>query len=510
MAAKRRRKKNQSFIKKAALMTVPVCFALMIIGHYASDKALKAEATEILPGVSVNGVSLSNLERQDGIKRLAQLADEISSQAVEIVYNGVGHSVTLGQLGLTMDNEETIDQALELGKQLGLIRRWQAQLHPVERNLQPVIYLDSEKVHQVLQGICGTMEQKAVNARLAITAGDQVVVEPSQDGYFIDENLFSSQLIERIQNNQSLKLDLPVKVEQPEITAGDIRSWGVIGLVGTFTTSFNAQQTNRTHNIATAAEALDGLLVKPGETVSFNTVVGPRGAEEGYKPANVIVGNKLEEDWGGGVCQVSTTLYNAILLADLDVKERSSHSLPVSYVPVGRDAAVAYGVLDFKFLNNSGSYLLIKTAVQGNGVTVKVFGNDSVKRSVQINSWITETVEPKKIYKIDPAVAPGQPKLVQQGAKGYKVAAERVVLEGDKEIAREPLPASYYQPVEEIVAVNNETEIPRPEAAKPHQPSDQSSTRAGESTGEETPARGSNQQGESTGQQPPAVNTDLN
>jgi len=484
VAAKR---KKSHFLKRNALMLLPICLVLIFIGYYAGNKVLKAEATEILPGVSVNGVSLSNLERQDGIKRLATLENQICSKTVEIVYNGEVHSVALSQLGLSMDNEKTVDQALALGNQMGIIKRWEVQLRPVQRNIQPVIHLDMEKVHQVLQGIGGAIEHQAVNARLDIAAGDQVVIRPAEAGYIIDDKLFSSQLINLIQNDKNLRLDLPVKVLKPEVTEEIVNSWGVTGLMSSFTTNFKAQQTNRNHNIATAAKALDGILIKPGETISFNKVVGPRGSEEGYKSANVIVGNKLEQGLGGGVCQVSTTLYNAILLSDLAVKERSSHTLPVSYVPVGRDAAVAYGSLDLKFKNNSRSYVLIKTAIQGNGLTVKVFGNNNVKKSVQINSWITNTIEQKKIYQIDTTVTPGQPKLVQQGSQGYKVASERVVLEGGKEIKREPLPASYYQPVAEIVAVNNKTEIFGHGPAKAQQPQVQSPTRVGAATSQEKP-----------------------
>lgn len=501
--AERRKAKKRSFVIRAVVMLLPVCIGLMIISHYTDSKLLKAEATEILPGVSVGGVSLSNLERQDGIKRLAELEQEISSKTVEIVYNENVHSVTLGQLGLSLDNEETVDQALALSTKMGLLKRWEAQLRPVERNLQPVIHIDSEKVRQVLQGICGALEQKAVNARLEIAPGDQIIVEPAKDGYTIDEELFSSQLVDQVQSNKNLKLNLPVRVVKSKITEEDVQSWGVTGLTGVFTTNFNAQQTNRTHNIATAAAALDGVLIKPGETLSFNQVVGPRGAKEGYKPANVIVGNKFEEDWGGGVCQVSTTLYNAILLAGLDVKERSSHSLPVSYVPVGRDAAVAYGLLDFKFVNNTGSYVLLKTAVQGNGLTVKVFGNDSIKKSVHINSWITKTIKPKTTYKIDPAVAPGQPRLIQKGSEGYRVASERVVLEGGREVERESLPASYYQPVEEIVAVNSKAEIPGQDQSNQQQPPALEDQEGGNPATQQPPVQEDQESANPTTQEPP-------
>ncbi|TGE34931.1 vancomycin resistance protein [Desulfosporosinus fructosivorans] len=145
------------------------------------------------------------------------------------------------------------------------------------------------------------------------------------------------------------------------------------GPIAQYSTRFDSTQVNRTENIRLAAKALDGKLLAPGERFSFNNSVGERIAEAGYKEALIIEGNTFTPGLGGGVCQVSSTLYNVVLLADLEILERHSHSLPVNYVPPGRDATVSFPILDFKFKNSTDAHLLIRSFVDGNTLTFQLY-----------------------------------------------------------------------------------------------------------------------------------------
>ncbi|HWQ43108.1 MAG TPA: cell wall-binding repeat-containing protein [Desulfosporosinus sp.] len=144
-------------------------------------------------------------------------------------------------------------------------------------------------------------------------------------------------------------------------------------LIGQYSTEFDSTLVNRTENVHLAAMALDGKLLAPGERFSFNDSVGERTNEAGYKEALIIEGNTFTPGLGGGVCQVSSTLYNAVMLAKLEIIERHPHSLPVSYVPSGQDATVAYPVLDFKFRNSTNAYFLIRSLIEGNTLTMQLF-----------------------------------------------------------------------------------------------------------------------------------------
>lgn len=143
--------------------------------------------------------------------------------------------------------------------------------------------------------------------------------------------------------------------------------------IGQYTTHFDSSQINRTENIRLAAKALDGKRLAPGERFSFNRSVGERNVEAGFKVAQIIEGDAFVPGLGGGVCQVSSTLYNAVLLAQLDILERHQHSLPVNYVPSGQDATVAYGVLDFRFKNNTGKNLLIQSFLERTTLTFRIY-----------------------------------------------------------------------------------------------------------------------------------------
>lgn len=458
----KRVKKSKTTIQLKVVWPMAVSLVLLIstLAYYHSVPVVTAEAREVMPGISVQGVDLSNLERREGVKRLAELESRVRDTTVNLLYAGAGYGVTLGELGFTVDRDKTMDRALAMGNELGVLKRWYAEVRPVDRPMDPVLSLNEPVMRQYLQNQFGSLEKGAQDAYLRINNDDRVEVVPSLEGYTVDLDLLTESLVNQSVLSNGTSVNVPVKINHPEVTTEQVREWGVTGLVAEFSTRFNPTQANRNHNIATAAGKMDGWMVGPGEVFSFNRVVGSRGVDQGYRMANVIVGNKLEEDLGGGVCQVSTTLYNAVLLADLAVEQRSNHSIPISYVPVGRDAAVAYDYLDFKFKNNLDSHVLIKTFVRNSDLTVKIYGAPNPDKKVQIKSWVTKTVEPKTVYEIDPAVEPGNQKVVQKGASGYNAAAERLVLVNGLEVKRELLFGSKYQPVEHIIAVHSRAEIP--------------------------------------------------
>jgi len=143
--------------------------------------------------------------------------------------------------------------------------------------------------------------------------------------------------------------------------------------IGSFITYFNASEKSRTQNLKLAAAAINNFQVEAGKTFSFNETVGPRSPERGYEKATIFVNKQKVEGYGGGVCQVSTTLYNAVQNAGLLVVERHPHSLPVPYVPLGKDATVNYGTTDFKFKNDSEINITIKATVEGNKLTVEIY-----------------------------------------------------------------------------------------------------------------------------------------
>ena len=154
-------------------------------------------------------------------------------------------------------------------------------------------------------------------------------------------------------------------------------------VLSSFSTDLAPRTPEQKHNIARAASRIDGRVVKPGEEFSFNRVVGPCGVDEGYEPAGTIVNGELKAEWGGGVCQLSSTLYNAALLADLRITHRQAHSQRVSSVPPGRDATVAFDIADLRFVNTTGFPVRLRATVTASRLTVSVLGKRG--RSVHVD-----------------------------------------------------------------------------------------------------------------------------
>lgn len=454
-------------VKYLATSLLLLILVLLTIIYYDRGVAFSAGRETILPGVKIANVDFSGLNRQQGLVRLAEIEQDLLKTTVTLSHQGDSWPLDLSQIGLEIDAEKTLQHALALGQEGPLLKRWQLR-HRIKQqgyNLPPVFKIDTKRLAEAVNGLAGQLNVAPVNALLNINEQDQVVITPSKNGQRIDVERLAQVLRQELLVSDNITLALPVTTVPPEYSTEDIEAMGINGLLASYTTKYDAKIVNRAYNIKVAANALDGLIVAPGEEVSFNEVVGPRSSEAGYKSAGVIVNNQLVDDLGGGVCQVSTTLYNAVLLAGLELVERYNHSLPVSYVPVGQDATVVYGALDFKFQNNTNHCLYIKTEVKSNQLTIKIFGDTKSAYQVTVRSWIEKVLEPQVIYQEDENLKKGQQIVKQQGAKGYIARAERVFMRDGKVVKRESLPSSRYNAVNKIIAVG--TTEPQPAVTPP-------------------------------------------
>ncbi|MCK8816225.1 VanW family protein [Natroniella sulfidigena] len=224
-------------------------------------------------------------------------------------------------------------------------------------------------------------------------------------------------------------------------------------VVSTKTTYFDQENSNRTTNIKLAAEKIDGTVIKPGEIFSFNQVVGPRTKERGYKKAPEIIEGEFVDGVGGGISQVSSTLYNAVLLAGLEMVDRTSHSRPVSYLPLGRSATIYYNQIDLKFKNSSDYPMMIVARVFADQLTVSLLGRDHGK-SIKLETVELETLEPKLIKKSDESLESDEKKIVQEGREGYRVVTKRIVKERNQIIREELISSDIYLALEQIIKHN--------------------------------------------------------
>lgn len=186
----------------------------------------------------------------------------------------------------------------------------------------------------------------------------------------------------------------------------------------------------------------------PGETFSFNETVGERTVKRGYRAAGVIIDDKIESGIGGGICQVSSTLYNAMLKANITAKERRPHSLPLTYVGKGLDATVDWGNIDFKFKNTLSTPMYIEGYTKDKKVFFNIYSDKALaKRTYQMATEIYDTIEPTVVYKDDPNIPEGETEVVKKPSKGYKVKVYRKTYENGKLIGTELVSKDFYKPV---------------------------------------------------------------
>ncbi|MDD3365439.1 MAG: VanW family protein, partial [Syntrophomonas sp.] len=217
-------------------------------------------------------------------------------------------------------------------------------------------------------------------------------------------------------------------------------------------TQFNTGEVNRSHNLYMATTSINKSMIAPQTVFSFNNTVGMRTMENGYLDALVIVGNKFEPGLGGGICQVSSTLYNACLLAGLEIIERSNHGLSVAYVPLGRDATVAYGIQDYKFRNNTDSPIYIRATTGGGTLTVNVYGNLKYKKRIDISNIVDQTLDFITVKELDPKLQPGEQKVDHNGHLGYVVRSFRTFYDNNgKMVKTEQLARDTYKPLNELI-----------------------------------------------------------
>ena len=233
-------------------------------------------------------------------------------------------------------------------------------------------------------------------------------------------------------------------------------------LIGSFSTKFTGSMAlGRNINLKVGCDNINGTILKPGETFSMNEGLGPQTYANGYRNAAVIVDGKLEDGIAGGVCQVTTTLYNSVILAELEIVERKNHSLPVAYVPLGRDAAVAGDYKDLKFKNDTEYPVYIEAFVADNKVVTNVYGHEihGPSRKVEFEQIRVGTIPkpPEKITE-DPNRPEGEREVTHTGKAGSKVTTNKLVYENDVLISKEWFSDSTYIATADEVTVGTKKE----------------------------------------------------
>lgn len=298
-----------------------------------------------------------------------------------------------------------------------------------------------------------------IDARYEIADG-KVQLFAEQTGRQIDKIEAGTQL-ERLKNGETITLK--VVTLTPDVTLASLNSKLFNYILGEYSTQYSTSSKNRSKNVELAASKINGVILAPGEDFSYNKIVGERTRANGFLDAPMFENGETVQGTGGGVCQVSSTLYSAVLYADLQIVTRRCHSLTVAYVPKGQDATVAYGSIDFQFKNNTAYPIKILASASGGKVTVSVSGTKpDAEKKVKITNTVLETKAPEVEEVSDPSLMTGSKKVLSAGKTGYTVETIRTVYENGVETKSEKMGRSVYKSVPSKVAVGSAVPTPMP------------------------------------------------
>lgn len=298
-----------------------------------------------------------------------------------------------------------------------------------------------------------------------VTANGSVTVTPHVVGRKIGKTTLESVATD-LENSENTEKVLPVEFVKPKITTADAHAKLFKDELAYMSTHFSAStqnDKNRGENIKLAVAKINGKILAPGQTFSFNETVGPRTAEGGYQTAHTYTAGKVVDGIGGGICQVSSTLYNAVLKADLNVVERRNHMFTVGYVPYGQDATVSYGTTDFRFSNSTSWPIKIAAGVTDkNNVYFSFLGTkDQTDKSVIITNQTIKKTPFTTVYINDPNLAEGKETVRQNGMDGYVVDTFKTVKVDGKVVSQTKLYTSKYQPLaKEVVRGTKKSALP--------------------------------------------------
>ena len=426
-----------AFVMAAALsvITLPV---------YAGEDKIQT-------GIYVNDMNLSGLSAGEARDKVNAYVDSFGDAQITLnAVEGGTISTTASELGLKWGNESILDEAANFGRD-GDVLRCYKELKDLEyknKVYKVEFEFDKNKIRTLIEENADQYNQEAVNATLVKTE-DGFKITEGQTGVAVDVQASTDAVYDHLMadwNGENCSIDLVVTTQEPKGSEEDLAK--VKDVLGTFTTSYSTSGGARSGNVVNGCNLINGTTLYPGDEFSAYEAVSPFSQENGYYMAASYLNGQVVESLGGGICQVTTTLYNAVLLSELEVTERYNHSMIVTYVDPSADAAIAESSgKDFKFKNNLEYPVYIEgITTPEKQVTFTIYGvetRDSAREVAYESVILEKTVPDTEVINVDE----GQPVgycSVQSAHIGYKAQLWKVVRENGVEVSREQINSSSY------------------------------------------------------------------
>ncbi|MFZ5634350.1 MAG: VanW family protein [Bacillota bacterium] len=441
-----------SKLKRLTVLSIIIVTQTVLAIFIAGIILAGNSAGRILPGVTSAGVPLGRLSPEKAEEVLRERFGGLENGSLVLEGEGRQWIIPMKDIGAVYDYREAVKKAYAVGHWGWIVRRISEQLRNRTGGTEvPLsVKFNQEAMEKELDKINREYTKKPQNARLTLKGG-KVNLVSCLDGREMDVTETLRRIME-LRAGAVPRVTIASKPVSPRIKDQDLS--GLTDVLGECSTRFESYSEGRIKNIARAAGQIDGILVKPGEIFSFNRHISPIDEQGGYQKAPVIIDDQLVDDYGGGVCQVSTTLYGAALLSGLEVVERHPHSRPVKYVPPGLDATVAEGLMDFRFKNNLDwpVYIITSTEPANGYVKITIVGHKEQNTIYKIETAV-KTIPPGIVMKSNSRLKPGQTNNISEGSPGFDVSVFRVlVFEGGK-VRRDLISNDYYPPDPKIIEV---------------------------------------------------------
>ena len=444
--------RNKFFnINNKVLIGIAIFLMLIFISvMYFTSESLN---TGIHRGVRVEDVDVSNLSKNKALKEVSKITEErINNKKINFSYGDRDFPIALKDFGYSLNLEDAVNEAYSIGRSKGLFSNYLDIVSSLifKKNIIADSSFDEGKKDAVLTNLAREIHKKPLDAHPIFNEDGTITIAKSEKGRYLDLNEAKGLLNIDMLNEE--KIELPVYDTEPKIQSDYYQ--GIDKVLGDFSTDYSSSIKNRKENIKIASEKFNNMKLNPGDEISFNNIVGEISEATGFKNATVIVGGEYETGIGGGICQVSTTLYNSLILSDLEIVERHNHSRPINYVDLGTDAAVARGYKDLKFKNNTNNPIIILAEADGQKLDFKVLGNSAERDyKVKIIPERLGVVSPDVKTTYSDSIPEGETVVKESGKNGYSYKTYKEVVKNGEVVEKKEISKSYYVPKSKVLVV---------------------------------------------------------
>ena len=451
MVKKRNKKRNLIFCLGLLCLAVTMVATGVVMLNDGSSKFSK--------NVYINGTNVCGYTKTEAVQVVTEkLNDKVDNLSIELSHDGKSWHFDHGDFQVDNAVSQVVNSAYSISK-LGE-KQTLKYLAENGANFNVALNLMIKNFDQTIDKIGEEIYSEPQNAFVEFTPNEKqnFIVVTEKQGEELDKEMLLQKLEDGFLNGDDIKIEIPTKKIEPEIKADFFAD--KLNLQSKFSTSIKNSQSGRRHNVALALKKLNGTIVKPNETKSFNQIVGPQTESGGYESAIIIINGAFKNGIGGGICQASTTLYNALLLADVEVDEVHKHTLPVKYVEMALDAMVSEGSSDLVFKNTSDNDLYIKSYVKGDDATVEIYGKSlpdgvTIKRSAEFVKSIPHggdkvIVDTNGEYR-DKVIYKGEYYRLKYPVDGYEAKAYKEYYKDGKLIEKQEIRHEKYGPQQGVV-----------------------------------------------------------